>query len=37
MHNVPSITTLSAASAVIQGIHELKNNSKVKVKPIQEY
>ena len=37
MHNVPSITTLSAALAVIQGIHELKNNSKVKVKPIQEY
>ena len=37
MHNVPSITTLSAASAVIQGIHELRKNSKVKVKPIQEY
>jgi len=37
MHNVPSITTLSAASAFLQGIHELRKNSKAKVKPIQEY
>jgi carbamoyl-phosphate synthase large subunit len=37
MQNIPSITTISAASAVIQGIRELKNNSKVKVKCIQEY
>lgn len=37
LHNVPSITTISGASAVVQGIQEMKNNSKVKVKPIQEY
>jgi carbamoyl-phosphate synthase large subunit len=37
MQNIPSITTISAASAVIQGIHELKYGSKVKVKCIQEY
>ncbi len=37
LHNVPSITTISGASAVVQGIKEIKNNSKVKVKPIQEY
>lgn len=37
MQNIPSITTISAASAVIQGIHELKYSSKVKVKCIQEY
>ncbi len=36
-HNVPSITTISGASAVVQGIQEMKYNSKVKVKPIQEY
>ena len=36
-HNVPSITTISGASAVVQGIQEIKYNSKVKVKPIQEY
>jgi len=37
LHNVPSITTISGASAVVQGIQEIKYNSKVKVKPIQEY
>ena len=37
LHNVPSITTISAASALVQGIHEMKYNSEVKVKPIQEY
>jgi len=37
LHNVPSITTISGASAVVQGIQEMKYNSKVKVKPIQEY
>jgi carbamoyl-phosphate synthase large subunit len=37
LHNVPSITTLSAAKALLQGIEVMKRNSKVKVKPIQEY
>jgi len=37
LHNVPSVTTITGAAAVMQGIAELKNNSKVKVKPIQEY
>ena len=37
LHNVPSVTTITGASAVIQGITELRCNSKVKVKPIQEY
>jgi carbamoyl-phosphate synthase large subunit len=37
MQNIPSITTLSAASAFIQGIKELKINSNVEVKSIQEY
>ena len=37
LHNVPSITTIAGASAVVQGIQEMKYNSKVKVKPIQEY
>ena len=37
LYNVPSITTLSAASALLQGIEEMRKNSKVKVKAIQEY
>jgi carbamoyl-phosphate synthase large subunit len=37
MQNIPSITTISAAAAVIQGIYELKNNKNIKVKSIQEY
>ena len=37
LHNVPSVTTMSGASALVQGIQEMKFNSKVKVKPIQEY
>lgn len=37
LHNVPSITTIAGASAVVQGIQEMKYNSEVKVKPIQEY
>ena len=37
LHNVPSVTTISGASALVQGIQEMKYNSKVKVKPIQEY
>jgi carbamoyl-phosphate synthase large subunit len=37
LHNVPSVTTISGASALVQGIQETKSNSKVKVKPIQEY
>ena len=37
LHNVPSVTTISGASALVQGIQEMKNNSKVKVKPIQDY
>lgn len=37
LHNVPSITTISGASAAIQGIKEMRTNSRIKVKPIQEY
>ncbi|MBE3090376.1 MAG: carbamoyl-phosphate synthase large subunit [Actinobacteria bacterium] len=37
MANIPSITTISAASAVIQGIHELKYNKEIKVKCMQDY
>lgn len=37
LYNVPSITTLSAASALLQGIEEMRKNSNVKVKAIQEY
>lgn len=37
LHNVPSVTTISGAWALVQGIREIKSNSKVKVKPIQEY
>ncbi|HEY4662595.1 MAG TPA: hypothetical protein VIH07_02835, partial [Candidatus Humimicrobiaceae bacterium] len=37
LHNVPSVTTISGALALVQGIKEMKYNSKVKVKPIQEY
>jgi len=37
LHNVPSVTTISGASALVQGIQEMKYNFKVKVKPIQEY
>ena len=37
MSNIPSITTISAASAVIQGIHELKYNKEIKVKCMQDY
>ena len=37
LHNVLSITTLSAAAALLQGIKEMQNNSEVSVKAIQEY
>jgi carbamoyl-phosphate synthase large subunit len=37
LRNVPSVTTISGASALVQGIQEMKNNSNVGVKPIQEY
>ena len=37
LHNVPSVTTIAGGSALVQGIQEMKSNSKVKVKPIQEY
>jgi carbamoyl-phosphate synthase large subunit len=37
LHNVPSITTLSATSALLQGIYEMKNNSNINVKAIQDY
>ncbi|MCJ7472865.1 MAG: carbamoyl-phosphate synthase large subunit [Actinobacteria bacterium] len=37
LHNVPSITTLSATSALLQGIYEMKNNSKINVRAIQDY
>jgi carbamoyl-phosphate synthase large subunit len=37
LHNVPSVTTISGAAAMVQGIQEMKNNSKVSVKPIQDY
>jgi carbamoyl-phosphate synthase large subunit len=35
--NVPCITTISGASAAIQGIYELKLNSNINVKAIQDY
>ncbi len=35
--NVPCITTISGASAAIQGIFELKINSNINVKAIQDY
>ena len=37
MQNIPSITTISAAKAVVQGINALQNNSEVNVKCIQDY
>jgi len=37
LHNVPSITTLSAASALLQGIEEMQGNGEVSVKAIQDY
>jgi carbamoyl-phosphate synthase large subunit len=37
LHNVPSITTLSAASALLQGIEEMQDSKEVSVKAIQEY
>ena len=37
LHNVPSITTLSATSALLQGIYEMKNNSNINVRAIQDY
>ncbi|MCG9478784.1 MAG: carbamoyl-phosphate synthase large subunit [Actinomycetia bacterium] len=37
LHNVTSITTISGASAVMQGIKELRSNVNVKVKAIQDY
>ncbi|MDY0027446.1 MAG: carbamoyl-phosphate synthase large subunit [Candidatus Humimicrobiaceae bacterium] len=36
-HNIPSVTTISGAAAMVQGIYEMKKNSEVKVKPIQDY
>jgi len=35
--NIPCITTISGASAAIQGIYELKLNSNINVKAIQDY
>ena len=37
MLNVPCITTISGASAAIQGIYELKLSSNINVKAIQDY
>jgi carbamoyl-phosphate synthase large subunit len=37
LHNVPSVTTISGALALLQGIEEIKNNFEARVKPIQEY
>ncbi|MBM3706264.1 MAG: carbamoyl phosphate synthase large subunit, partial [Actinobacteria bacterium] len=37
MQNIPSITTISAASAIIQGINELRKNSNISVECIQNY
>jgi carbamoyl-phosphate synthase large subunit len=37
MQNIPSITTISAASAIVQGIRALKTNTKIDVKSIQDY
>jgi len=35
--NVPCITTISGASAAIQGIYEIKLNPDIKIKAIQDY
>ena len=37
MQNIPSITTISAASAIVQGIRALKTNIKIDIKSIQDY
>ncbi|MGM0364929.1 MAG: carbamoyl-phosphate synthase large subunit [Actinomycetota bacterium] len=37
LHNVPSITTISGAAAAIQGIRELRTNTNIRVKAIQDY
>ncbi|MBM3712610.1 MAG: carbamoyl-phosphate synthase large subunit, partial [Actinobacteria bacterium] len=37
MQNIPSVTTISAASAIIQGINELRKNSNISVECIQNY
>jgi carbamoyl-phosphate synthase large subunit len=37
MQNIPSITTISAASAIVQGIRALKTNTKIDIKSIQDY
>jgi carbamoyl-phosphate synthase large subunit len=37
LHNVSSITTIAGAAAAVQGIAEMRSNSRVKVKSIQEY
>jgi carbamoyl-phosphate synthase large subunit len=37
MQNIPSITTMSAAAAFVQGIKEMKSNSEIIVKSIQDY
>lgn len=37
MQNIPSITTISAASAIVQGIRALKTNAKIDIKSIQDY
>ncbi|MDD3818431.1 MAG: carbamoyl-phosphate synthase large subunit [Actinomycetota bacterium] len=37
LHNIPSVTTIAGAAAMVQGIYEMKKNSEVKVKPIQDY
>ena len=37
LNNITSITTISAASALIEAIKEIKSNKKIGVKAIQEY
>ncbi len=37
MQNIPSITTISAASAIVHGIRALKTNARIDIKSIQDY
>ncbi|MDY6933555.1 MAG: carbamoyl-phosphate synthase large subunit [Spirochaetota bacterium] len=36
-YHIPIITTIAAAKAAIQGLLEVKNKTKISIKPIQEY
>ena len=37
MQNIPSITTISAASEIVHGIRALKTNARIDIKSIQDY